>query len=537
MDGLSWALEAWREIVGEEHVLTDAATLSSAENATFAMTSRIPAVVRPGSREEVRACVRVANEHRTPIYPVSTGKNWGYGSRVPPADGCVLLELHRLDRITAYDEKLAYVTVEPGVTFQHLYDYLRESGSDLMVSVTGSTPDSSPVGNALERGAGSGPYADRAAHVCGFEVVLPNGDLIHTGFGRFPGAKTTALHRWGVGPHLDGLFIQSNLGIVTGMTMWLAPKPDYFHSCFFAVDDPARLPDLIDSLQPLQLRGLFPAGLTVRNDFNVLVRMQQYPWGALDGQTPMPPELLERMRKGFWRDAPWGSLWIGWADLYSASRDQGLAERATIAAALTNKTDRLAFADETGVAFIRWDDGDPEAATRYFGAGEENTASLGVPGDENIRSAYWRKKQPIPHDMDPDRDRCGVIFCVPAVPYDGAHVRAALDIIHDELARHAFEPILIIGAITGRVLYINVDITYDREVEGEDQKALACHDAMLRRLIEAGYIPYRLGIQSTGLLPEPHDDTGELLATLKKTLDPNNILAPGRYGLGAEPAE
>ena len=36
------------------------------------------------------------------------------------------------------------------------------------------------------------------------------------------------------------------------------------------------------------------------------------------------------------------------------------------------------------------------------------------------------------------------------------------------------------------------------------------------------------------LLPEPEDDTGKLLDALKKSLDPNNILAPGRYGLGAE---
>ena len=83
MDNLAQALEAWRGIVGAEHVLTDPATLSAAETATFATTHRVPAVVRPGSREEVRACVRVANEHRVPVYPVSTGKNWGYGSRVP----------------------------------------------------------------------------------------------------------------------------------------------------------------------------------------------------------------------------------------------------------------------------------------------------------------------------------------------------------------------------------------------------------------------------------------------------------------------
>jgi 4-cresol dehydrogenase (hydroxylating) flavoprotein subunit len=57
---------------------------------------------------------------------------------------------------------------------------------------------------------------------------------------------------------------------------------------------------------------------------------------------------------------------------------------------------------------------------------------------------------------------------------------------------------------------------------------------MLGRLIESGYLPYRLGIQSAGLLPDPDDDTGRLLGALKKTFDPHNILAPGRYGKGAE---
>jgi 4-cresol dehydrogenase (hydroxylating) len=57
---------------------------------------------------------------------------------------------------------------------------------------------------------------------------------------------------------------------------------------------------------------------------------------------------------------------------------------------------------------------------------------------------------------------------------------------------------------------------------------------MLGRLIESGYIPYRLGIESVKLLPEPEDGTGGLLRALKKALDPNNVLAPGRYGLGAE---
>ena len=106
--------------------------------------------------------------------------------------------------------------------------------------------------------------------------------------------------------------------------------------------------------------------------------------------------------------------------------------------------------------------------------------------------------------------------------------------MEDALARYGFEPILIIGAISERVIYLNVDITYDREVAREDERALACHDEMLKGLIGGGYIPYRLGIQSVRLLPEPTGDYDVLLGKLKRALDPNNVLAPGRYGVGAQ---
>jgi len=66
---------------------------------------------------------------------------------------------------------------------------------------------------------------------------------------------------------------------------------------------------------------------------------------------------------------------------------------------------------------------------------------------------------------------------------------------------------------------------------------MRCHDDMFRGLLEAGYVPHRLGIQAVELLPEPVDGSARLLATLKKALDPNNILAPGRYGLVVETKE
>jgi 4-cresol dehydrogenase (hydroxylating) len=224
---LNAAFTSWCEALRDEHVVRTPEALTAAGKTTFATHSRVRGLLRPGTREEVQACVRIANRFGIPLYPISTGKNWGYGSRVPVHDG-VLIDLGRLTRIVDFDEDLAYVTLEPGVTQRQLYDFLRERHSKLWMDATGASPDCSIIGNTLERGFGHTPNGDHSGTSCGLEVVLPNGDVIETGFGHFQHGRTAALHRWGVGPSLDGLFGQSNFGIVTRMTVWLMPAPERF---------------------------------------------------------------------------------------------------------------------------------------------------------------------------------------------------------------------------------------------------------------------------------------------------------------------
>ena len=50
----------------------------------------IPAVVYPGNQDQVVSIVRLAGEHGVPLYPISTGRNWGYGIS-PVTDGCIVL--------------------------------------------------------------------------------------------------------------------------------------------------------------------------------------------------------------------------------------------------------------------------------------------------------------------------------------------------------------------------------------------------------------------------------------------------------------
>jgi 4-cresol dehydrogenase (hydroxylating) len=230
----SWdlALADWTDVLGSAYVITDRDRLDSAQTTTYATHHVVPAILRPSCREQVQECLRVANKYRVGVYPVSSGKNWGYGSRVPVDEVSVLLDLSRMNRILDFSEDLAYATVEPGVTQSQLSAFLRDQKSNLWMDAGGGAPESSLIGNTMERGFGHTPYGDHFAHSCGLEVILPTSERIETGFSRFPDTKTGPLYRWGVGPVLDGLFSQSNLGVVTRMSIWLMPAPEYFSRVF-----------------------------------------------------------------------------------------------------------------------------------------------------------------------------------------------------------------------------------------------------------------------------------------------------------------
>lgn len=518
MKTLDRALMAWRNILGSDYVLTDETTLSEVQTATFLTTQHVPAIIRPAHLGEVQECVRIANTYKIPIYPVSTGKNWGYGSRVPVQDGCVVMELSRLNRIVDYDEKLAYVTVEPGVTMRQLDEFLKEKKSALKMSVTGSTFHSSVVGNVLERGLGSGPYGDRFGHVCGLEVVLPTGECIHTGFGRFHNAQAARVNRWGVGPYIDGLFTQSNLGIVTRMTLWLMPTLTHHQTCLFTINDNDRLEDLIDTLCRLRLQGIISAPVHLYNDYKVLSSIIQYPWQGKDEYVALSPDMMTSIRKALGI-----GLWNGVVGLHAVNEKLGLVVREVIQQILIEEVDELHF---LGNEQTETDADESKDIVNFF---KTNVSLNGLSRDGSIQSTYWRKKTPIPLAMDPDRDHCGVIWCAPCLPFDGKHVRTAVNIAEQTFAAHQFEPNMSIICATERNIILNAVLLYDRDVVEEDKRALLCYNELLQKMIKEGYIPYRLGIQSMNALPTPKDDYGKFLCTLKSALDPNNILAPGRY--------
>ena len=134
-------------------MLGDAAVLTTAEQLapygkimmSVPETAHMPsAALLATSVEQVQQIVGVCNKHKVPIWPISTGKNLGYGSAAPAERGEVVLDLKLMNRIIEVDKDLCYALVEPGVTYKQLHDHIRENNLGLWLGVRHLRPSPGP---------------------------------------------------------------------------------------------------------------------------------------------------------------------------------------------------------------------------------------------------------------------------------------------------------------------------------------------------------------------------------------------------------
>ena len=516
MKNLAKATREWAGILPSTRIITNVEKLKKEGTATFKTKQRIEVILKPLSTKEVSAIVKIASKYKIPIYPVSGGKNWGLGSKVPQRDG-VLIDLSLMKKITRWSESLGYLTVEPGVTFGQGVEFLQRKKSSLMLDTLGSTPDASIIGNTAERGHGMGLYADRLNFVCGLEVVLPNGEIIETGFENFENSKLGPLSKWGVGPYVDGLFTQSNMGIITRLTIWLRSKPQYFQSFIFNVDDESRLGEVMERWRQMGLDG-FQSSLRVFNDIRMISFAQRFPEGE---KTPLSDKTRAVMRSKMNI-----GKWIGLGGMYAPSKQHAVADKEFIMSRIGDLVDNISFYDEETVSaqYALADERKKNQLDFLFNKSllRGNTATTG------INMPYWRKPNVIPVN-DLHEDGCGVLWYCPAIPFTAKDVLASIKICERACTKYGFEMNIGFLFISQRCLDITGGLCYDRTIPGEDEKAMRCHDEIMKAMIQKGYSPYRLGIQSMKLVKHKSLTTSTFLKKLKKSLDVNNILAPGHY--------
>ena len=174
------AISAWSEALGAEFVLHSEAAQIAYGSDTGDAKRRIVAALLISDAAQLKTVLKISQQHRLAVYPISTGHNWGYGTALPPRDDCVIIDLSRLQSIIDFDAELGVVTLEPGVTQGMLAEYLAKGQHDFLVPVTGAGPSCSLMANALERGYGVTPYVDHFGAVTDIEGVLPDGSPYRT---------------------------------------------------------------------------------------------------------------------------------------------------------------------------------------------------------------------------------------------------------------------------------------------------------------------------------------------------------------------
>ena len=532
--GLVAALAAMAAVVGAANILADEATRERYARSTAARPVRPLALVRPGAASEVAQLVRIAAGAHLAVYPISTGKNWGYGDACALGAGQVILDLSRMNRIIEVDPELAYAVIEPGVTQRQLSDYLRERGYPLWADCTGAGPDTSYVGNIMERGFGHSPYGNRLQHVAGMQVVLASGELLETGFGHYRQARATHLFPYGVGPFLDGLFTQSNMGIVTRLGIWLMPKSECVNHFLCSVPEHADIAPVVDALRPLRLDGTLRSILHIGNDMRVFSGGGVFPRDAVAEGARLPDALRAAMR------AKGGvGAWTVSGALYGSQAQVALA-RAALRRALRGTRARATFVSERSLRA-------GALAARLLGAtnigrrlaarvalGESLFAmNRGVPDGRFLAGAYWRRREGLPAGFpaqaDPARDGCGLLWVSPVLPLRGADMLAVHDLARSSFDKHGFDLFATFSMINERALGGVLTIAYDQADAAETARARACHDEVFGAMFDAGYIPYRVGNHAMGRLDPQGDNYWRTVGAIKAALDPAGILAPGRY--------
>jgi 4-cresol dehydrogenase (hydroxylating) len=483
------------------------------------------AAVAPYTVEEVRQVMRAANEHRIPIFPISTGKNLGYGGSAPNLSGSVVLDLKRMNRILEVSERNASALVEPGVSYFDFYRYIQEN----KLKVWMDCPDpgwGSLVGNALDHGGGYTQTTFRNhfdAH-CGMEVVIANGDLLRTGMGALPGAETWQQYKFGVGPWIDGLFSQSNFGVVTKMGFWLMPEPDAYLTGTVIVPKYSDLIPLVDTLNFLEnsgiVNGMPQLGSPLLGGFfsPIQSELQQLIEGG--ASTEELEAYARRQGTGYWSCT---LKFYGPQKAIAANWEYCQDKFAAIPGATFEDGEQFRF--PLNAAEI-------EAITRNQSLGSRSSTlpEFGIPSLTMFSIGARSETNPNPTE--------GHMWFSPIIPRTGEAIFEANRVFADA-ARELELPINAVGFSLpttywnrGFIYLFGLPVTRDIETNRSNREKF---EKLVKLAAEHGWGEYRTPPAYQDAVLDTYSFNDHALRrfheTLKDAVDPNGILGAGRYGI------
>jgi 4-cresol dehydrogenase (hydroxylating) len=388
------------------------------------------------------------------------------------------------------NERNAYALVEPGVSYFDLYEHITRANLDVWID----PPDpgwGSVIGNALDGGGGwtASPFRDHFGAHCGMEVVLANGEVVRTGMGALPNAKSWQHNRWGFGPWVDGLFRQGNMGVVTKMGFHLMPRPEAMQSASVQGMREQDIVPLLDTLNLLENQHVVNGSTSLFGG----PRPAGAPAGGATWTLQLPiygPEKVVRAQMEYAKEK--------FAKIPDARFTEGELLRTPLDAATLNRVRKVSF-------------GVPDLST--FAMLGRNAANPAPPG--------------------------GHIGFSPIIPRTGESVLEYVHFYRDNLAAVSEGGTL---RFQGPVFMTNWDRTMVAMIMfpiGRDKslntKMRAAFEKWVHLAAERGWAEYRAPAGFQDLCAKTYSYNNHSLTRLRETIkdavDPNGILSPGRYGV------
>lgn len=493
------AIEEYAAIVGDDNVFVSAENLNSYKKIMIPVDNEDHApsgALAPASTEEVQAIVGVCDKYNIPVWPISTGKNFGYGSAACATRGQLILDLRRMNRIIEVDAELGTALVEPGVTYQQLKDYLVENNIPLWLSPPAPSTIVSPTGNTMDRGVGYTPYGDNFLFQCGMEVVLADGEVLRTGMGSMPNSSTWQVFKWGYGPYLDGIFTQSNYGIVTKLGMWLMPQPPAFKPFVIRFPDDADIEKAVEILRPLRINQIIPNAVVIAHALweggTELVRSDYY-----QGDESIPDEAVDQMKADLGMGA-----WNIYAGLYG-SPDQIDVNWNIVQGAFAG----------TGAIIQEEEEMEGNASFEYRAQLMRGEMTLREFGLYNWRGGG------------------GSVWFAPVAQARGSEALSQMALAKEILGKYGFDYVAeyIIGWREGHHI---IDLLFDKTNAEETVRADQCFDELLTEFSERGWGSYRTNIAYMDKVADTFGPVKkDVNQRIKRALDPKGIIAPGKSGI------
>jgi 4-cresol dehydrogenase (hydroxylating) len=520
---LDQAISAWRLAIGDGQVITETAKYNVD---TSSFCGRIPIALRPTCTEQVQHVVRIAQRFSVPIYPISTGHNWGYGTSVPVRSPAAIVDLSSMNRIIECDQDLGVVTLEPGVTQGALGEYLRSRGMPFMVPVTGAGPTCSVVANAIERGFGVTPFTDHFGSVVSMKVVLPDGEIYESYTRAFNVAGAAQAFKWGTGPYLDGLFSQSNLGIVVDASIALRATAERSSALFFVLDTNRQV-----EAATAQIRRLLgEAGHNI-GAINVMSRSRVE--CMLSGFRKMSGDIgTYSLRDGL--SMPAGA-WFGFGSVYG-SEEHYRATCRLIRRCLCGNVRQIRIYSPSDIRRLRWLSALATSVgwTQLTGLVDRLEAAIGivcgVPSTFALPLAYAKsgraKDRTAPN---PARDGCGLFWYSPIVPLRSGVVEQFIEFAERTCSKHGLSAPITLTTLSPRCYASTIPLLFDRINPDSELRARMCFEELYKDGLTLGFVPYRMGAQFMPALARSDASVAPVVRAVKCALDPNQVLAPGRY--------